>query len=169
MINLLPPDRANAIRFGRQNTILRKWLIGIAAAIAGLAIILAGGWVYIGQQSKTLKRNIAVTNDQLQSQHLDQVQKDAKEITGDINVINKVLSQEVRFSELVKSIGGDMPPGTVLSSLSLSNKVSGAIDLSANAKDYSSAALIAVNLGDPKNELFSQTKFLSVPTGRSGS
>lgn len=162
MINLLPTNRVDAIRYGRQNTKLRRWLIGMGGAIAGLIIILAGGWLYIGQQQKTFQANIDTTNQQLQAQNLTQVQKDAKEITGDIKVINQVLGTEVRFSDLIQAIGNDMPPGTVLGSLTLSNKVTGALDLSANAKDYASAAEIAVNLSQSKNDLFSKVDIVNV-------
>lgn len=162
MINLLPPQSAAAIRYGRQNTGLRSWLMGIWAAIAGLILILAGGWVYIGRQSNNLQKNINITNQQLSAQDLSKVQKDSKDITGDIRVINQVLSQEIRFSDLIQTIGKYMPSGTVLGSLSLSNKISGGIDLSANAKSYPDAAQVAVNLSDPKNDLFSKVDIVNI-------
>ncbi len=162
MINLLPPDHAASIRYARQNTVLRLWLIGMAAAILGMLLILGGGWIYMNQQTKGLQKNIAVTNNQLKVENLSKVQAEAKEITGDVNVINKVLSQEIDFASLIQSVGSIMPPGTVLDSLSLSNKVSGAIDLSASTKDYPGAAQIAVNLSDPNNKLFSKVDIVSV-------
>ena len=162
MINLIPATYADAIRYGRQNTVLRKWLFGGACAIAGLIIITLSGWVYLDEQAKNLQKNLNMTNQQLSTQNLAQVQKDAKEITGDIKVINKVLSQEVRFSELIQAIGSDMPPGTVLASLSLSNKVNGAIDLSASGKDYTSITQIPINLSDPNNQLFSKVDVVNV-------
>jgi len=162
MINLLPPQNVSAIRYGRQNTVLRAWSLGAAVAVAGLLIILAAGWIYMSRQVKDLQANLNVTNQQLQAQNLSKVQADAKEITGDIKVIDKVLSQEVRFSDLIQAIGNDMPTGTVLGSLSLSNKVSGALDLSANAKDYASAAQIAVNLSNSQNNLFSKVDIINV-------
>jgi Tfp pilus assembly protein PilN len=161
VINLLPSSYAESIRYGRQNTALRSWLIGSVAAIAGLIIIFAGGWIYINQQAKTLQKNIDTTNQQLKAQNLAQVQKDAKEITGDIKVITQVLGTEVRFSDLIQAIGNDMPSGAVLSSLSLS-KVSGAVDLSTGVINYSSAAQIAVNLSNSKNDLFSKVDIISV-------
>jgi hypothetical protein len=72
-----------------------------------------------------------------------------------------VLGSEVRFSDLIQAIGNDMPPGTVLSSLTLTN-ISGALDLSANAKDYASAAQIAVNLSSAQNNIFSKVDIISV-------
>jgi Tfp pilus assembly protein PilN len=167
MINLLPPQNTAAIRYGRQNTTLRVWLIGACLAIAGLIIILAGGWVYIDHQSKSFQNEINRTNQQLQAQNIDKVRADAKEITGDINVIDKVLSQEIHFSDLIQAIGSYMPQGTVLGSLSLSDKVSGALDLTANAKDYASAAQIAVNLSDKKDDLFSRVDVISISCGSS--
>lgn len=162
MINLLPPQHAAAIHYGRQNTKLRGWLIGIGVAIVGLVILLSGGWVYMDRQTKNLQSDINATNQQLKAQDLSKVQADAKEITGDIKVINQVLSQEIRFSDLIQAIGNDMPPGAVLGSLSLSNKVSGALDLSASAKDYTSAAQVAVNLTNSQNNLFSRVDIISI-------
>ncbi|OGL40029.1 hypothetical protein A3J32_03615 [Candidatus Saccharibacteria bacterium RIFCSPLOWO2_02_FULL_46_7] len=54
-----------------------------------------------------------------------------------------------------------MPSGTILNSLTLS-KVDGAIDLSAGAKDYASAAQIAVNLSDPKNNIFEKVDIINI-------
>ena len=162
MINLLPPQHAAAIRYGRQNAHLLTWLIGSIAAIIGLVIILAGGWFYINQQSKDLRKSLSATNQQLQVQNLSKVEADAKELTGDVNIIDKVLSQEIHFSDLIQALGSYMPSGTVLSSLSLSNKVTGGLDLSVNARDYASAAQVAVNLNDPRDDLFSKVDIVSI-------
>lgn len=164
MINLLPPNYAMRIRYGRRNTILRRWILGSLASTAGLLLIIAGGWLYLNQQSADLESNLAKTNAQLQAQNLTQVKKDAAEISGDIKVINQLFSSEILFSNLIQDIGRVMPPGTVLASLSLS-KVSGAIDLSANAKDYTSAAQIALNLNDPANSLFSKVDIVNISCG----
>lgn len=165
MINLLPPEYAASIRYGRQNTKLLGWLTGLAGAILVLVVILVVGWVYMDQEGKDLQKGIDATNQQLQSQNLSRVQSDAKEITGDINVIDKILSQEIQFSGLIQQIGSLMPPGSVLGTLSLSDKVTGAIDLTANTKDYASAAQVAVNLGDPKDDLFSKVDIVNISCG----
>jgi len=162
MINLLPPSRADAIRYGRQNSTLMRWLAGAAIAIGGLVVIIFSGWLYLNQESKNLQKSIDISAKQLQAENLTQVQKDAKEITGDITVINKILSQEIRFSELIQAIGNILPPDTVLGTLSLSNKVSGGIDITANAKYGNSVPQIVANLTDPANKLFSKADVVSV-------
>jgi Tfp pilus assembly protein PilN len=162
MINLLPPQNVAGIRYGRQNSMLRLWLLGGVISIIGLVIILAGSWVYLDHQAKGFQATINASNKQLKLQNIDKVRAESKEITGDISVIDKILSQEIHFSDLIQSIGSYMPPGTILGTLSLSDKVTGTIDLSASAKDYASAAQIAVNLSDQKDNLFSKVDIVNI-------
>lgn len=161
MINLLPPSYAGRIKFGRQNTGLRRWIVGAMVSIGGLVVIIAGGWIFMDTQASSLRSDLDSKNAQLKAQNLAKVQKDAADISGDIRVINQVLNNEVRFSDLIQDVGKIMPQGSILSSLSLS-KINGALDLSTSSKDYTSAAQIAVNLNDPANGLFSKVDIVSI-------
>ncbi len=161
MINLLPSDYGASLRFAHLNSIMRRWLVVSLLAGAGLVLIMVVGWVYINQQNKNLTRNIDSVNQQLQAEDLAGTQKKAKDITSNIKIINQVLSREIRFSELISHIGTVMPPGTVLSGLTLS-KVDGGLDLSATARDYTSATQIAVNLSDPKNQIFDKLDIVNI-------
>ncbi|MBI2588961.1 hypothetical protein HYW35_02025 [Candidatus Saccharibacteria bacterium] len=161
MINLLAPDRSANLRYGHFNSILKRWLITTILAAGGLVLIVAMGWLYIANQSRNLTNSLSSTKQQLQAQDLAGVQKQAMTISSNIKIINQVLSREIRFSDLVQQIGTVMPTGTVLASLTL-NKVDGAIDLSATGRDYTSAAQIAVNLGDPKNNIFQKVDIISI-------
>lgn len=167
MINLLPQEYSSALRADRFTAILYKWMIGALAAIFGLILITGAGWVYLNQQTKSLSHNISTQKQQLEAQNLTQVQKSADQLSGNIKIINQVLGKEIRFSDLIQAIGQVMPNGAVLSSLTLS-KIGGGIDLSANAKDYSSAAQIAANLSDPKNNIFSKVDIINVNCPNNG-
>jgi Tfp pilus assembly protein PilN len=161
MINLLPQEYSSALRSDRFTAILYRWIVSAIAAITGLVLITGVGWIYLDQQAKSLSHNAISQNQQLHDQNLTQVQKSADQLSGNIKIINQVLGKEIRFSDLIQAVGQVMPDGTVLSSLTL-NKVSGAIDLSASTKDYSSAAQIAANLSDPKNNIFSKVDIINV-------
>lgn len=161
MINLLPTDYGAGLRYSHLNAILRRWLIAALLACGILVLILAVGGLYIAQQNKNLTKNIDSVNQQLQAQDLAGTQKKAKDITNNIRIISQVLSREIRFSGLITQIGSVMPPGTVLSGLTLS-KVDGGLDLSASARDYTSAAQIAVNLSDPKNKIFDKVDIVNI-------
>lgn len=165
MINLLPPERASQIRYGRSNSTLRNWLIGTCAAIAGLLVIIASGLVYLNQQSGNLQSSITTDKQQLASGNLSQVETNVKTISSDVKLINQVLGREIRFSDLMQQIGKVMPPGTVLSSLTLTN-LSGAMDVTASTLDYPSAAQIATNLGDPHNNLFTRVDIVNITCGQ---
>lgn len=168
MINLLPPNYHHQIQSHKRDSQLRRWVGLIWLATAGLIVILAVGWFYMDRQSKDLSRSISDTKDQLSSQNLEQVQKQSKELTNNIKTVNQVLGSEIRFSDLIQDIGRVMPPGTVLSTLSLS-QVSGGIDLSASTKNYAAAAQIAVNISDPNNQLFSKVDIVSVSCSNTAS
>jgi Tfp pilus assembly protein PilN len=161
VINLLPSDYGASLRHSHLNTILSRWLVAATMACAGLVLILAVGWVYINQQNKNLTKNINSVKQQLQTEDLTGTQKKAKDITNNIRIIDQVLSREIRFSGLITQIGSVMPPGTVLSGLTLT-KIDGGLDLSASARDYTSATQIAVNLSDPKNKIFDKVDIVSI-------
>ncbi|HEX5394896.1 MAG TPA: hypothetical protein VFW52_00885 [Candidatus Saccharimonadales bacterium] len=162
MINLLPNDYKLNLQFGRQNIKLARWLLVSLVMIFILVLILGAGWLYISKQISDLNSSIAATQSQLQSQNLEKVRKQADEISQNIRVINDVLHREIRFSSLIDEVGKVMPPGTKLSSLTLSDKVDGAIDLNADAKNSTAAAQMAVNISDPKNKLFSKADIINV-------
>jgi hypothetical protein len=161
MINMLPGDYVDVIRHSKTGDHLTRWLFSLVAAIVGLLIILLSGWLYLDHQTKNLSQEVANGKTQLEEQDLAGVKKNAEQISKDIKVINQVLGREIRFSELIQQIGKAMPPGTILGGLTLT-KVDGAIDLTASAKDYTSGAQIALNLSDPKNELFSRADIVSI-------
>ena len=161
MINLLPPQKREYIKYSRVNAALRKWIAGAVLATIGLVIIFVLGWLYINQQSNKLSNHIAAGQKELKEQKYEQVKKDAKQISGNVRLISQVLSREIDFSGLIQETGTVMPPGTVLSSLMLS-KIDGAIDLSVDTKDHASAAQVAVNLSDPKNNIFEKVDIIKI-------
>ncbi len=161
MINLLPPRLGLNIRYGRHNATLRRWLVAVGLANAGLLIIILFGGLYINRQSANLSRSLSFTQQQLKAQKLSEVQKSSQDITNNVKIINQVLSREIRFSDLIQEVGKVMPAGTILDGLTL-NKVNGALDMSASTKDYVSATQIAVNLSDPKNNLFAKVDIINI-------
>lgn len=162
MINLLPPTHSQAMRTGRTNALLSRWLVASVLAAVGLVLIVGAGWLWLNHQNTNLSARLDSAKQQLQAQNLSDVQKQAKAINSNVKVINQVLTQEIRFSDLIQEIGSVLPNGTVLNSLTLGGKVAGAIDLSAGAKDYASASQVAVNLSDPKNNIFEKVDIVNI-------
>ncbi len=161
MINMLPGDYVDTIRHSKNNEYVLRWMGASLVATIVLIVILASGWLYLNHEVKALSSQIAAGKNDLVSQNLEGVKKDASKISNDIKTINQVLGKEIRFSRLIQSIGQVMPPGTVLEGLTLT-KADGSIDLTASAKDYKSGAQIALNLSDKQNGIFSRADIISL-------
>lgn len=161
MINLLPPDIKQAYRYGRINRHLVHWMLVFAAGIVGAGIITTFGYLYLNQTANSYKNQIETSNQQLAAQNLTAVQNQVKDISNNLNLVVQVLSKQVLFSELLQQLTTLMPADTNLTGLSIS-QTQGAIDITAAAKNYSSAAQIQVNLTDPNNQLFSKADIVSI-------
>lgn len=163
MINLLPTDQRKATLYARRNTTLARWLVGILAATAGIAVITGGSLFYLKQDSSALKENIDKTKAQLVAQNEKETLERVADMSGNLKLAVDVLSNEVLFSRLLQSIGEAMPPGTILESLSLTNNIaSQGIDLEIGAINYQAGTTAHVNLNDSKNEIFERADLQSV-------
>lgn len=161
MINLLPPEIKQAYKYGRLNRHLLHWITVLAFAIAGTVLITGFGYLYLHQTANNYRDQITTSQQQLVAQNLTGIQSQVKEISNNLTLVVQVLSKEVLFSELLQQLTTLMPANTNLTSLSIS-QTQGAIDITAAAKDYGSAAQIQVNLTDANNRLFSKADIISI-------
>ena len=162
MLNLMPPEAKSSIGYARRNTRLVHWTIGCLMIIVAMAATVVVGGFYIDNSKHNLTTSIDQTKTTISMQKLDKVQAQAQSLSGGVKLIVQVLSKEIQFSKLLQQIGGLMPAGATLGDIQLSNKVNGALDLTANAIDYESATQVQVNLQDPKNNLFAKVDTISV-------
>ncbi len=162
MLNLMPPDARSAISYARHNARLFRWTVGCLIIIVAMGATVVVGGFYIDNSKHNLASSIDQTKATITAQKLDKVQAQAQSLSGGVKLIVQVLSKEIQFSKLLQQIGGLMPAGATLGDIQLSNKVNGALDLTANAVDYESATQVQVNLQDPKNNLFDKVDTLSV-------
>ncbi len=161
MINLLPPSTKENFFYGRRNTLLLKWLIGVVIGVAGLLLIQLGGVLFMNQAATTYIQNNAGQKAQLEKQNLTQVQKEVENISSHLKLVVKVLSQEVMTSQLLQQIATVLPRGSVLTGLNFSQTSTG-MNLQAAASDYQTASQIQINLQDPNNKIFSKADLVSI-------
>lgn len=164
MINLLPADQKEAIKYARQNTKLLNWSLYLIAAIIGLLLIIGSGTIYIKASTNSYTKLVAETRQKLESSELKETKDQVTELSNNVKLIINVLSKEILFSKLLKQAGSVMPAGTVLSNIDIT-EVKGGIDLTINAQDYSSATQAQVNLEDPDNKLFEKVDIVSISCG----
>jgi len=168
MINLLPTETKQNILFGRRNSKLLRWTAFGLCVIAGFGVITVFGQLYIRQVVNNTSVDLERDRQQLKDQKLEEVQKQVESISGNLKLIEQVLSKEVLFSELIQAIGSAIPRQAVLNNISLST-VEGGIDLTASAKDYTTATQVQVNLQDPENKIFDKVDIVSINCNQSPS
>lgn len=161
MINLLPDQLKQSYRYGHRNLVLRRWIIICALALVGLGLIVTYGVISLQQASADYNRQIAASEQVFQQEAFDGTQKEVQDISNSFKLVVKVLNQEIQFSQLLRQIGAAIPDNARLTGLNIS-QTQGAIDITAVAKDYTTASQVQVNLADPNNKIFSKADIISI-------
>lgn len=161
MINLMPPESRQEIKFARKNTQLRKWLTFTTIGLIGIVVIIISGIWFIQQSTETQQKQVNTAREQLKNQKLEETQARVSGISDSVKLVADVLSRQVLFSELLRQIGSVMPSGTNLESLNI-GAIEGGLDLSARAVDYQSATQVQVNLANPENKIFEKADIINI-------
>lgn len=161
MINLLPPYVQDNMLYARRNTRLRHWITLVMISVLGILVIVGAGQIYIQQSIHAYSQQVATGQSDLQAQKLDETQAKVQQLSGDLKLVVQVLQKEILFSKLLSQIGSALPPGSVLTNLSI-NKVVGGLDLQVATSDSQTATQLQVNLQDPKNEIFEKADLISI-------
>src|SRR5487761_1181870 len=147
MINLLPPEVISGYRFARLNVSLRRWLLGYFIALVGLGALATYGLVSLQQSTNQYSNQIATSKQLFNQEHFASTQAEVQNISSSFKLVVKVLSQEVLFSDLLKQVATIIPNNANLTGLQIA-QVGGAIAISADASNYTTASQVQVNLSD---------------------
>lgn len=141
MINLLPEEIRTEIVYGRRNW----WLMQRLVAVVCVMFITAGfgiaGAVYSNHIQNDVQNSIADNKNKLENPRWAKVKSQNKDLNDQVGAITALLKQEVKFSEVIRSIAGSLPQGSVLSGgLALTPNQSGAISLTVRTKSQDMTA-----------------------------
>lgn len=163
MINLLPPDIKQSYRYGIKNVSLVRWVVASFFALLGLGLIGSYGWLTIRHSTLEAQSTIASTQESLQQASLAETNKRVTDISNSFKLVEKVLSQEILFSKLLKQMATALPSGAKLTGLNIAQVASGsALDVTVNATDYNTATQVQVNLADPTNQIFAKADIQNI-------
>ncbi len=162
MINLLPTEVKQNIIYARRNTSIRSWITAAFGALICFVLVIGAGQFYLKQSSDNYAKQLAIGQEQLKSQKLEETQKEIEEVSGNLKLVVQVLSRAILFSKLLNQVGSALPNGSVLTNLSISNKVQGGIDLSFSSTDYQTGTQVQLNLSDPNNKIFEKADLVNI-------
>lgn len=161
MINLLPPQMQQDYGYARRNTALMHIVTSFGLGIVGLALMVAAGFIYLQQSANSYQAQAAEIESSLNEQNQVQIEKDVQDISNRLKLAVQVLSKEILFSELLKSLAVATPSNVNLSSINII-AFGGGLDISAEALDYESASQLQVNMSDPANKIFAKADIVSI-------
>jgi Tfp pilus assembly protein PilN len=168
MINLLPPETKQQYHYARRNHQLFRWVGMFVVALLGAVMLTAGGYLYLHQSVRNYTEQIASSNQQLKAQDLPAVQKQVTDISNNLKLVVQVLSKEILFSSLLQRLGNVTPSNVILTNLSIA-QTQGAVDITAQTANYSTATQLQINLADPKNQIFSRADIVSIDCSNTAS
>jgi Tfp pilus assembly protein PilN len=165
MINLLPPDIKSQIVYARKNARLVRFVIVGIIGLLGVALVTAGGTIIIANAEKNLSSTLDANNTNLPA--IESTEAQVNDLSDKIKAISAVLSREVKFSDILRYMGGTLPSGTILTNLSLSEKLAGTLNIDVASNNYDSVAVFRQNLEDfgkthPDKLLFSKADINNV-------
>lgn len=161
MINLMPNDIKEQLVYGRRNRLLLRWMFAVFMVIVVVAAMTVFGQYYINRNVNSLQAVAKITKQRIEDQNLAAVQKDILTLSNNFKIVTQLLSKQLLFSKMFVKIGGIIPNGAILNSITLSTTNS-ALDLNVVATNREAATQAFVNISDPKNGLFEKADLISV-------
>lgn len=144
MINLLPPQAKEQIKFGRWNVVLVQYTILILIVTGLLAGLLVFGVQLVSGDESRLEESLA--QKQKRFQELSENVQSAQDLSKTIDTIAALLASETRFSQLLPAIGNLIPVGARLTNLSLTGNPEQPLQITADVNSTDTAAVMRANL-----------------------
>lgn len=163
MINLLPQETKHAYRYAAANVKLLRWSIAIFLGLIGAGLIATYGLLSVQHAVSTTNQQIIDTNIALSNAKQAETNKKIGDISDSLKLTQKVLSQEILFSKLLKQMAVALPSGAKLTGLNITQLAGGSgLDVSAEVANTTTATQVQVNLADPANKIFAKADIQSI-------
>lgn len=117
MINLLPPANKKEIRAGYANRLLVRYVMLSLIVFATMCMAIASVYFYL-QTTKNIAEQEIRSNKSLQSKYAN-VQKKSDEFRSNLATVKQIMSKKVDYTRIMIDLANSMPPGTVVTKLSL--------------------------------------------------
>lgn len=159
MINLVPPQVKECIRFGQLNIRAFRYLLLVLAVGVGLIVMLLFGLILASREESQFKDLVEQKQVAL-AQHDAQL-KDAKALAERIDLIAALINRETSFSKLLPSIGAVVPANTTISGLELDATDGNALAINGESTTQLGPSVFRENLAKSDN-LFSRADIVSI-------
>lgn len=167
MINLLPPDVKESIRYGRKNRLLIGWITAFCVLLCLVLLLTVAGTFYVKAAANSYGKKVDSAKMRIQQQNLENAQKDAEKFSSDLDTVVKILSDQLLFSKIIRSTGSVLPNGVTLKEINYDSKDS-TMTLDILAPSEAAASQTLVNITEGNAKLFSKADLVQVQRADNG-
>jgi Tfp pilus assembly protein PilN len=138
MINLLPPDLKEQIRFAKMNRIALRYVRVLVAVAIVLGGIFGAAFYELGNQTRAIVSD--VTNQQATIAALNSsFTPKAKDASDRLNAIKYVEATQTRFSAVIGDIAKVVPQGVSIDAMTLTGDDTKPVSIAVTAQSYAAA------------------------------
>lgn len=138
MINLLPADVKEQIRYAKLNRLALRYLRITVAVVVVLAVVFVGSFYLLDQQSATVTADVA-DKQKIIADFNKTLTPKAKDASDRLAAIKYVQGTQTRFSVLVADIAKVVPQGVSITSMTLTGDDSKPLAIAVTAQNYERA------------------------------
>lgn len=162
MINLLNPKTKSQIRAARLNSVLIKYCFFLGGTAILVIIIFAVGFL-ITYSARLDAEQRKLSSEQAAAIYSN-TKSEAEDFASDLSQAKTILSSNLSFYSMLTKISAVVPPGVILSNLSLgSSSLDAPITISARGSSYESILSLKNSLIE--SSIFSSVNLSSVKDG----
>jgi Tfp pilus assembly protein PilN len=138
MINLIPPQQKEHIRFAKLNRIALTYVRVLVAVVVVLGLIFGTAIYWIGRQTAAVAADVATKKETIASLNKTFTPK-AKDASDRLVAIKYVQATQTRFSSLVADIAKIVPQGVSIDAMTLTGNDKLPVRISVTATSYAQA------------------------------
>lgn len=164
MINILPDDKKKELRAAHSNVTLTRYLLVLLGS-AGFLILMSFVVYAVLDDTKRSAEQVIAINEQGDSPYASVLTR-ANSLRSELSNAKSILDSEVRYSKILSSIAKLMPSGTIIDSITLSDKIlTTSTTLTVYARDTDTAIKLRSNFEE--SPVFTSVSFQGINTSSS--
>ncbi|PID31292.1 hypothetical protein CR983_01950 [Candidatus Saccharibacteria bacterium] len=165
MINLLPDERKRAIRAGRANRLLVRYLFLVILFGVIVAAFVGLSYFYLFNQKNIAEDTIAV--NQAESAQLSDEQEAITEFEQNLAIAKDVLAKKIDYSGILLRYASVIPKGNVIESVTLDPSVTSS-ETTLNIRSLTDQAALNLKESMIRSPYFEEVKFVNLTRDNDG-
>jgi Tfp pilus assembly protein PilN len=140
MINILPTHVKEQLSYSKHNVKLRRYVMLTLVMVLTLSGVLFLGYRYANNQTVDLQKNLV--EQQKQRGAFKDTEAKVQSLQSNISLIEKLFTQQTKFSVLINDLAAVLPAGTYINNLTLTGDDKKPLKLLVTANNFATAGLV---------------------------